>query len=1001
MKVRNNFSIYLKMIFFLIVLFLFNIFVKKSFAITYSGIIYEHQKDIILIRFDESLKGDEGKSPGFSIIWKKFDGNSGKNISLPLSSEKPFRLVNAGKTLMLKLSKDAPPDGLIIVKYNPSYGDLQKSDGTALKGFSCLVKNGIGLIDDLPEDIERHWAGRDFWANRLQDWRIRGGRLECVASGPRLENRTVHLVTREVSKEKGEIHISVRTGVIEPNNNTGWSGFLIGAGNGNLDYREAAMIQGSSAGGILCVMNMGGELCFKGGGDGENRNVYIDIEPSVRDIPSPTARNVWEDIQLDLDIIPATGKKYELHLSAWELVKGEYIGGITLRGRDESEVLGSIALVSSPTGKTSGPRFWFRDLRVSGSKIISRPERGIGPVISTMYSLSNRILKLTAQFMPLGFADSRSAVLEYRPAVSGYSHWIRGAESRIITPGYTAHFRIEEWDDTQDWDFRIVYGDEEDNYPPFTGLIRKDPKDKEEIVIAGFTGNRLLGRGGEGFGGTIRQWRNESIWFPHQEIVGNISKHGTDIMFFTGDQIYEGNPTRKEMVGRFPELDLLYKWYFFCWAFRDLMRSIPSVCFVDDHDVYQGNIWGNAGRRPYGRSQYGFSMDPIWVNMVQRVYASHNPDPYDPTPIFRGISTYYTGFNYGGVSFAVIEDRKFKSPPTIMGTEAKMYNGRVTNPELNIVETAGPDAKLLGDRQIKFLKMWGSDWTEAKMKICVSQTVFACVQTTPRGEIDVDTDSGGWPKIGRDKAIDVLRRAHAFKISGDQHLSFVVKHGIENYGDGFYEFCVPALANSYRRWFDPPFPGKNHKPGEPQYTGDFDDGFGNKITVLAVANPRVKQIDVLRDFQERTGRERDGHQISKRDFNCDGYGIVIANKKKQTFEIESWPWDADPAMGDRGQFSGWPITVTMADCDGRIPTGYLPDLTFEGLDDPVVQVIDEKTDEIVYTTRAKDGFYRPGVFKDGSYTIKVGEPGTTIGMRTLKNLKSFKIPGSKKMNVVF
>ncbi len=43
---------------------------------------------------------------------------------------------------------------------------------------------------------------------------------------------------------------------------------------------------------------------------------------------------------------------------------------------------------------------------------------------------------------------------------------------------------------------------------------------------------------------------------------------------------------------------------------------------------------------------------------------------------------------------------------------------------------------------------------------------------------------------------------------------------------------------------------------------------------------------------------------------------------------------------------------------------------------PVVQVIDESNNEILYTVRARESSYRPKVFKPGRYTVKVGEPGT-------------------------
>jgi hypothetical protein len=45
----------------------------------------------------------------------------------------------------------------------------------------------------------------------------------------------------------------------------------------------------------------------------------------------------------------------------------------------------------------------------------------------------------------------------------------------------------------------------------------------------------------------------------------------------------------------------------------------------------------------------------------------------------------------------------------------------------------------------------------------------------------------------------------------------------------------------------------------------------------------------------------------------------------------------------------------MSDNDGRRPAGWLSELVFEGMADPVVQVVSEQNGEVVYTVRAKGG----------------------------------------------
>jgi len=49
---------------------------------------------------------------------------------------------------------------------------------------------GDEVRPNIPDQTERIWLGPDFHANRLQDWRISNGRIECVeASQQKRSNR--------------------------------------------------------------------------------------------------------------------------------------------------------------------------------------------------------------------------------------------------------------------------------------------------------------------------------------------------------------------------------------------------------------------------------------------------------------------------------------------------------------------------------------------------------------------------------------------------------------------------------------------------------------------------------------------------------------------------------------------------------------------------------------------------------------------------------------------
>ncbi|HUT23921.1 MAG TPA: alkaline phosphatase D family protein, partial [Sumerlaeia bacterium] len=695
----------------------------------------------------------------------------------------------------------------------------------------------------------------------------------------------------------------------------------------------------------------------------------------------------------------------ELHVTATGMrnaVSTTFLGSVA-----PERLTGGIALVSHPGTRGSGARFWFRDLTVEGGKVEAHDDRTCGPILSTQYTLSGGVLKMTAQMMPLGYADTRTAALE----ILDGDQWKEIGKSEIVRPGYTASFRVENWDATKDTPYRIRYDLIESGLQAkgrhWEGVVRRDPVEKPTIVVAAFTGNHNVRRPGvdrEQF-----SWTKDSLWFPHGEIVRNLAKsHKPDLLFFSGDQVYEGASPTGADKGENLELDYLYKWYLWCWAFRDLTKDVPCVCIPDDHDVYQGNLWGAGGRKAASQDDGGYTNPPEFVNMVQRTQTSHLPDPYDPTPVEQGIGVYYCAMNYGRVGFAILEDRKFKSSATPLIPDAKIVNGWSKNPDYDPAREGDvPGAQLLGQRQLDFLHNWATDWTGgACMKAVLSQTVFSNVATLPASaegdgvvpglerpkpgeyaendKLAADADSNGWPQTGRNKALREMRRGFAVHIAGDQHLGSLIQYGVEDWRDGGFAFCVPSIANFFpRRWY-PPEAGKNQEPGAPKYTGDYLDGFGNHMTVYAVANPAI------------SGREPAALYDS-----APGYGIVRFTKPDRTVEFECWPRYADPADPQNNrQYPGWPKTVGQTDSYNRKAFGHLPKVEVRGMTEPVIEVIREADDEIVYALRIPGASFTPKVFEKGSYTVRVGDPDTEK-TQTFKKLKVVEDPSASPVEAVF
>ena len=199
--------------------------------------------------------------------------------------------------------------------------------------------------------------------------------------------------------------------------------------------------------------------------------------------------------------------------------------------------------------------------------------------------------------------------------------------------------------------------------PPYEGLLRAEPE--HGTLVLGAMNCQKVFTGG-------LQWNHDGIWMPHNETVDAVAWHDPDLLFFAGDQIYEGDlvpvDTRTTDIAL---LDYLYKWYRFCWSFGALTRDRPTVTIPDDHDVYHGNIWGAGGKRAVKTEVYsaqdsgGYKMPARFVNAVHATQTGHLPAPVDPEPIEQGISVYFTSLDWGGASFAILDDRMFKSSPSV------------------------------------------------------------------------------------------------------------------------------------------------------------------------------------------------------------------------------------------------------------------------------------------------------------------------------------------------
>lgn len=475
-----------------------------------------------------------------------------------------------------------------------------------------------------------------------------------------------------------------------------------------------------------------------------------------------------------------------------------------------------------------------------------------------IYTTQNKVMKMSAQLFPLYPKETRKVRLEFKKN----GKWKEVASAMVNDIGWSALFRIENWDDSKNVPYRLRHGQN----AVYEGLIRKQPSGKNEIVVASLNCNSNKERG------------------LREEFTRNVNHFNPDLVFFAGDQSYD----HEEHTAA---------WLLFGLQFRELFRERPCITIPDDHDVGHPNLWGEGGKIsaiPAG-DDGGYYYHHEYVKMVERCQTAHLPDAYDPTPVQQGIGVYYTSLNIGGIDFAIIEDRKFKSGPAGKIPQQGPRPDHIQNPEYDPKSIDVKGLTLLGDRQIKFLKEWGEKYNGISMKAVLSQTGFcggAHRHGTFENYLHADLDCNGWPQTGRNEALRVIKAAGAVHLAGDQHLATLVQHGIDEYRDGPFAFVAPAIVNTiYKRWWHPlnDKPGKNKDPKNPlHFAGDYEDGLGNKITMHAYANI------------EGPGKLRDG------------FGIVRFNKKEKSVTFESWDRFADVTKSGAKQMPGWPRTIRQS-----------------------------------------------------------------------------------------
>ncbi|NQV27367.1 MAG: twin-arginine translocation pathway signal, partial [Rhodopirellula sp.] len=281
---------------------------------------------------------------------------------------------------------------------------------------------------------DRVWLGEEFWANPMENWRIVDGAAECQSTGG---DRNVHLITHQVTNLAGSFEMSVDIDEVEAAKVGGGAGFRIGIRSEINEYRSNSFAKNGINAGLI-----GGSL------------VLGPKKQTIRDGVAP------KNFALHLTGKAADGGRYELTLTAADKA-GVELASVSYNVQAQA-VLGNVALVNNfdpEKGKARGGRYQFRNWAVSGDAFTITPEQKFGPLLWSMYTLSDSrsnegfVLKINALTGPLGDKDNQHVELQIQKG----GEWRSLGKAKLDPEAWTATFRISNWDEKSETPYRLVY----------------------------------------------------------------------------------------------------------------------------------------------------------------------------------------------------------------------------------------------------------------------------------------------------------------------------------------------------------------------------------------------------------------------------------------------------------------------------------------------------------------------------------------------------------------
>ena len=265
---------------------------------------------------------------------------------------------------------------------------------------------------DFNQINDRVWIGEEFWSIPIEDWQIKDGRIECV--GDRA-NMRVNLLTTGISGD-GSFNFSVQMGVLKRGEGQGSAGIRIAIkDNTDSDYRS------------LCYFVEGLDIGIR-----NSEEFFLADEKLL--LPETFDQSSF--------ILRVEGQQDNVtRLLSAEIIDTR-VNSLQLETSDFKNLDGMISLVSNHFQSGYFPDatyYWFDNISLSGGNVQNYPDRTFGPVLWSMYTLSEEVLKMTAQMPPISSDDPQTVMLQMQNG----QNWIDLSSADIDPDARVAVFKVE------------------------------------------------------------------------------------------------------------------------------------------------------------------------------------------------------------------------------------------------------------------------------------------------------------------------------------------------------------------------------------------------------------------------------------------------------------------------------------------------------------------------------------------------------------------------------